>query len=301
MKFIYLSIIIGFFSIQSLAQVSGNQVYSNNSTSYNNYSSIDLSRINHNKISLTDSSIQINVRVLMNKAADSYQVTFATNQEAKTLTACNREINERICNFITGLSKFSIKEEDCYVDFVSQTKVYDYEVSENSAQQFEDGFEIKKNILIKFTEISDLDELIELAASQQIYDLVKVEYIDHTMEKTYEEMYKAAFDLIKSRLKLYTDLYSIKVLKTIPALTDNFYAIFPKSQYKSYQAFESSQLDIYRNNYGRNYVQKEARKHRTFYYEGVSTSGFDKVINPNKPEIGLQYVFMLSVQYELEH
>ena len=38
----------------------------------------------------------------------------------------------------------------------------------------------------------------------------------------------------------------------------------PKTQYKQYQAFESSNLNIYNRHYSDHYVQKEARKQKDF-------------------------------------
>ena len=59
-----------------------------------------------------------------------------------------------------------MKNEDIYIDFISQTKIYDYEVGENQAKQFATGYEIKKNAVIKMKNIDDIDELVELAAAE---------------------------------------------------------------------------------------------------------------------------------------
>jgi hypothetical protein len=54
------------------------------------------------------------------------------------------------------------------------------------------------------------------------------------------------------------------------------------------------------NNTTENYVKKLERKSKTFYYEGVDYSGFDKVINHANPTVGIQYIFNLSVKYKLK-
>jgi hypothetical protein len=75
------------------------------------------------------------------------------------------------------------------------------------------------------------------------------------------------------------------------------YSVQPKTQYKRYQAFESSDVSNYYNN---QYVKKEQRKNRTFYYEGLDTTSFDKVINPDDPEVCLQYVVEVKVVYHIK-
>ncbi len=285
-----------------LAQASGNQVYGNNNnynTGYNNYA--QHSTTQKRGIVTTDSTLLINVNLLLNKEADGYLITVGTNQEAKTVLECNKTINARINKLIGQLGIFGVEKEDVYVDFISQTKVFDYEIGEKQAEQFQSGYEIKKNINIKMKDIEYIDQLIEMASEQEIYDIIKIEYIDDDIEETYSEMYKEAVKLVKSRLKLYDEMNTIELNGNSRVLGDNFYAISPKTQYRKYQAFESSALDIYSGyNNSQNYVQKESRKNTTFYYEGIPTSGFDKIINANQPKIGLQYVFSLSMLYEIE-
>jgi uncharacterized protein YggE len=281
-----------------LAQASGNQVYGNNN--HNTYYA-QLPQIQKRGIVTTDSTLLISVNLLLNKEADGYLITVGTNQEAKTVLECNKLINARIDNLIGQLEPFGVKEEDVYVDFISQTKVFDYEVGEKQATEFQNGYEIKKNINIKIKEIEYIDQLIELASVQEIYDVIKIEYIDEDLEATYSKMYKEAVTLIKSRLKLYDDMNEVETNGGSRILGDNFYAVSPKTQYKKYQAFETSQLDVYRGyNNSDSYVRTEKRKNTTFYYEGVPTGGFDKIINPNQPKIGLQYVFRLNMLYDLE-
>ncbi|MFT5823678.1 MAG: hypothetical protein ACI8ZM_004940 [Crocinitomix sp.] len=283
-----------------LAQASGNQVYGNNN-GYNNNHYAQLATIQKRGITTTDSTLNINVNLLFNKEADGYLITVGTNQEAETVLDCNKAINDRISKLIGQLAAFGVEEEDIYVDFISQTKVFDYVVTEDRADQFQSGYEIKKNINIRMKEIDYIDQLIEMASEQEIYDIIKIEYIDEDVEDTYSKMYKEAMALVKSRLKLYGEMNDFELTGTSRILGDNFYAVSPKTQYRKYQAFESSQLDVYRNyDNSKTYIQKESRKKNTFYYEGVPTGTFDKIINANQPKIGLQYVFSLSMLYELQ-
>lgn len=45
---------------------------------------------------------------------------------------------------------------------------------------------------------------------------------------------------------------------------------------------------------------KKAPRERTFYYDPLDPSGFDKVLNPAPVEVGLAYVLELQVEYTLK-
>ncbi|MDG1914296.1 MAG: hypothetical protein P8I55_06870 [Crocinitomix sp.] len=104
-----------------------------------------------------------------------------------------------------------------------------------------------------------------MASVQEIYDVIKIEYIDEDIESTYSKMYKEAVTLIKSRLKLYDEMNAVETIGRSRILGDNFYAVSPKTQYKKDQAFEASQLDVYRGyNNSESCARTEKRKNTTF-------------------------------------
>lgn len=77
--------------------------------------------------------------------------------------------------------------------------------------------------------------------------------------------------------------------------------IFPASQYQQYSAYESSDFDLMRGYYNNDLmIKKLERKSKTFYYEGISYNGFDKIINNQDPEIGIQYIMNISVKYDFK-
>jgi len=76
-----------------------------------------------------------------------------------------------------------------------------------------------------------------------------------------------------------------------------FMRLIQKNQYQEYSAFESSEISSYNSN---NHIKKLERKSKTFYYEGVDYSIFDKVLNQENPEIGIQYILNLIVTYDVK-
>lgn len=283
------------FPFFTYSQISGNQAYGNN---YNSYNSSDRNKALQS-IRTTDSTLVISTRVLMNKEPDFYFVSLGISQEGKTIQEGLDLINGRIDNLTNKLNSIGVKKKDYYVDFVSQAKIYDYKIGEKQAEQFDDGFEIKKNIIIKLNDLDKFDQLIELASEQKIFDIIKVDYRNDDVNSVYSEMYKTSIELIENKKKLYLTTNTQKVFDKQRIVSDNFYSIYPNSQYKKYQAYETSDLNVYTKNYSANYIKKELRKSTTFYYDGAEISGFDKILNADNPTIGIQYFLELTIVYEI--
>lgn len=295
----YLMIVAAlFFQCSLFGQISGNQVYKNirgNSSEYG----YEKAPKGVNTITTTDSTLIINASILMNSQADFYLVSLAMNQEAATVVACNDLISKRLNQLENDLKILGVEKEDLYIDFISQTKVYDYEVSKSQAVQVEAGFEIKKNIIVRISDLALIDKLIEIAAKQEIYDLIKVEYVNEDVDKTYQKMFTEALAFINSRKTMYLSVGNLKLTGDFRIASDHFYSVYPKTQYQMYQAFEASDLNVYSNRYSGEYIRKEARKNKTFYYQGLDVSDFDKIINPTTPEVGIQYVLNISIIYKI--
>ncbi len=277
----------------SYAQITGNQIYNKN-----NYNAGV--RLTRNSIQTNTNGLTITSQVLLNKLPNSFIVTLGINQEAQTVKACNTKINTRISNLKKALKTLGLTDEDFYVDFITQTKIYDYNIESSKASQYQKGFEIKKNLIIKLKNINDIDAVIELSSEQDIYDVIKVDYVNDSEDEVYETLFDECIKIVEQRKRIYSKLAKPKFKKAIHIVSDKFYSVHPKSQYKQYQAVESSNLSVTNRNYSAHYIKKEARKHKTFYHEGENPSAFDKVIGTISPKIGIQYVMTLTVSYEFE-
>lgn len=276
------------------AQISGNQVYGKSNSTNQNYTA------NSRTVSINDNTLAVTVKILLNKKADGFVLTLGLNEEAENVTNCTIKINKRIDGFIAKAKSLGIKKEDFYIDFISQTKIYDFEVAENQANQFEKGFEIKKNIIVTTNKAENLERLIDFASEFEIYDVIKVDYFNNDINNIHYSLFDEALNQADLKKEYYLKAFKKRIIGT-PNATENFNIVFPKTQYNTYQAFESSEIQT---NYGyksdAKYLKKMERKNKTFYYNGVSTDDFDKVINPNQTEVGIQYVLSLTVSYKID-
>jgi uncharacterized protein YggE len=294
MKKYFTIILLLIFSVNSYCQIGGNQVYQNNS-SHNNHA---FTPVKNSSIVSTNSTLVITANVLLNKKADYYLVTIGTKDEGKTVIDCGKKLNDRIKAFTSDLVKLGINKNEVYTDYVSQTKTYDHKVDGSTIIEFFDGFEIRKNLIIKLRDLDLIDKITELASKQEIYDIVKVEYFNADVEQIYDQLFDEVIKVIEKKKLKFSAHSSTPVSNKYRIIQDDFNIYYPKDMYKQYnEAYETSVLSA---DYSRGYIKKEARKDRTFYYEGVQNSlGLDKVIDEVSPIVGIQYILKLSIIYEL--
>lgn len=283
------------FSV-SQAQISGNQIYGNNSYSGNNYNQSNLP--NNAVVSINDNHLTVTVKLLQNKKADGFVITLGLNEEDETVSGCSKKINARIDGFLDKIKTLGIKKENVYIDFISQTKIYDFEVNGLNSEQVDKGFEIKKNIIITTSNVNSLEKLIALASDFEIHDVIKVDYFNSDTNAIHNALFDEALVLAEAKKIRYMKSFGKRIVGT-PNATEEFATVFPETQYKTYQAFETAEIQTNYNNRSP-YLKKIARKNKTFYYDGISSAGFDKVINPNQTEVGIQYVLILTMTYKID-
>lgn len=268
------------------AQISGNSAYKKGeSGAYSSY----------RNIIATDSTVVFNINVLLNKNADFYKITLGVSEEANTLPIAIQGINKRIDGFSKSVSHW-VEKKNIFVDFITQNRVlgYDIDKEKQTAKQKITGFEVKKNIIITLKNQEDIEKIILKATDFQIYDVIKVDYIDEDLGGIQSLLEKEAYGILEKKKADYFQRNKREVIGS-PIVTTDFNYIFPSQQYENYIVSESSSIDV-SSRYDKEYLRKE----NTFYYQGIHYSGFDKVLNATNPEVGTQYVLHLEAKFNVK-
>ncbi len=268
-------------------QVSGNSGYGDN-YGYGKQPSAE-------KCYLTDSTFLVEASVAINVQADIYVATIGLAEEGTTLRDANEKIEKRIQGFINDLVKKGFDRTGIHVDMTAQNKIYDYHTTDNTAEQYLKGFEIKKNVIVRFQAIRELDDILLMASNYQIFDLVKVDYIVSDLAAIHTRLFQSAMEIIEQKKGMYTAAMKVALLPGAEIYQDQFYSFYPEQLYKSYTAYESS--EVY-NEYDQ-YTRKDIRKSATIYYDKINYSGFDKIINPAVIEPAVEFVLTLAMKYEI--
>jgi hypothetical protein len=156
------------------------------------------------------------------------------------------------------------------------------------------GFEMQKNIHVRYSKPSQLDRLFTIAAQCEIYDLIKVEYHYDATESAQEEIRTKARSILKKRLE---HLKSINEnLDTCyRRVSEIFSQIDPVDQYVSYNPLAVSAITEESS-------ETNSRPHRTtLFHNQLGNDKFDAVINPSPLEPSIQMVYTMNVMFDREH
>lgn len=243
----------------------------------------------------SESSSFFDASVLLNAKADQYVAVFGVSIEAATIEESNIKVDAAVGDFIRGLKLVGVQQKDIDVDFVSQNRVYGFELTGDVAREGVVGFELKKNVAVRFKDKAFLDKLLQAAAKAQIFDLIKVDYIVTNLDGIRDRLMEAAASVVKKKAINQAKLLGIPVGKPLQVYAEKYASYYPTDMYDSYVAAESE--DASQLFYRQKYSVIGARKARTFYYNALNAKTFDAVINPVVTEPVVQFTLYLKVKY----
>lgn len=246
----------------------------------------------------SNSDLFLSVKGLVNVKTDAYVAIFNVTQVGKTTNEVNSLMTERIEQALKAIkTKPGVK---VYIDMVSFVPVYEFEVekkifSRKTYNEIPSGFELKKNIHIKYTDPSLMSEIMTSFSGAEIYDLVRVDYISNNMEAIKKQLMAKAKKVLQEKLALYESLLTIGFDSLEKQLLDGFKVVLPTEMYRSYNAYSNSSLNLKRLS-----NIKRTKKSTTLYYQPILDKEFDFVINPIiiEPVIQVMYEVKLRIKRE---
>jgi uncharacterized protein YggE len=246
----------------------------------------------------TGTSTFVEADVLMNVKADEFVAVFGISQEAETVAECSRKMDAVVGQFIADLKALGIKDEDLFLDFITQTRVYGYEITGDIAREKLVGFELKKNLSIHYKDRDLLDKIVVVAARSNIFDLIKVDYVVRDLEAIQDRLAEEAAKVIKRKTARYEKLLGIKLQPPAQVYADKQGAYYPSGMYDQYTAAETEEIGGMPDR--QKYTIQHARKGRTSVFNALDSDGFDAVINPVITEPVVQFTLHLKLKYEVE-
>lgn len=282
-----------------LSQISGNAAYSESGAKARAEQAERANReITRHELPPTGTSMFVEANVLANVKADEYVSVFAVAQEGESVAVCGEKMEAVLKLFAENLQPLGIGEANLYVDFVAQNKIYGFEITGDLAREKLTGFELKKNVSIRFQDQKQLGALLAAAAKSQIVDLIKVDYVVKDAAKVQDQLMEEAARVIQKKTLRYQKLLGTKVLPHPQIYAERHAIHYPTELYDSYVAQESEHVE---SGFRRDQLNVlGARKSRTFYYNGLDGNGFDAVINPVVIEPQVQFTLHLKLKYEID-
>lgn len=246
----------------------------------------------------TATSMFVEANVLMNVAADEHVAVFAVQRECAAVPECGQKVDATVAAFLKALAPLGVRAEDTFVDFAVQNKIYGFQIAGGVAREQLVGFELKKNVSVRFRDHKLLDQLVVAASRADIFDLVKVDYVVRDTAAVQERLVEEAARVIRQKAARYEKLFEVKLAGPPQVYAERPSIHYPGELYDSYTAFEAENVD-YDPDRNRHTVQR-ARKSRTFFFNPLTADGFDAVVNPVVVEPVVQFTLYLKIKYELE-
>jgi hypothetical protein len=184
----------------------------------------------------SNSEIVVNVNILYNAVPSSYMAIFHINQAAEKISELDTLMNRRVEKFINMAKSLGLKRENFYLDMIALVPIYSKEkrVFSKTYTQVPKGFEIQKNIHVKYYDPNLLDKLFGMAAQCEIYDLIKVEYLYDSAEIAGQTMRNKAIQCLNTKLANYKKL-GINVDTSFKQFTESGNIFFPIDRYQAYK------------------------------------------------------------------
>lgn len=242
--------------------------------------------------------VYISVKGLANVQASAYVAIFSATQFGKTAEEVHALMEARLTQARTEIQQQTGAET--YVDMISFVPVYELDAekkvfSKTTYNEVPKGFELKKNIHIRYTDPSQLDAFIRSLSGQEIYDLVRVDYFSDSMERVKKELMDKARIALQAKVAHYEALVGTPLADFDKRINDGFKVKLPVEMYKSYDAFNSSALQLKKSA-----NVHAADKSATLHYQPIADKEFDFVINPVvlEPVIQVMYEVKLVISRE---
>jgi uncharacterized protein YggE len=159
-------------SMPSQAQVMGNYGEQNQKQYQNVMPNAQFRGVPKSANLRNDNVLEISINALSNQRADSYTAIFSVLQVGKTAEETNSLLNNRLNGFLAAVKNLGIPATDIYVDMVNFLPKYEYDVSKKlfskkTYTEIPKGFELQKNVHIRYTQAGLLDDIVTAAANRK--------------------------------------------------------------------------------------------------------------------------------------
>jgi hypothetical protein len=246
-----------------------------------------------------ENEVLLEVRSLANVKADRFLAVFNLTQIGETAIQTDELINSRIVSFTNSVKSLGISEENIYIDMIYLIPTFEYAVEKKlfskSYNEVPAGFEMQKNIHISFNNIDRVDDMVTMAAKNEIYDLVKLDFFVDNTEGIRDTLRERSVKYLDKKIKSFDQL-DIKLNDHYHTFRESSYTIYPESQYSDYDAFVSQSVEAVKKNTGVTSIRKPS----TVAYDQIPYNTFDVIINPGILTPVVQYVYTLHVKYTLD-
>jgi hypothetical protein len=299
-----LSLLVVLTTTSLVAQHSGN-VNSNDLqiTSSGNYNYQNQYQNNQvNTIQTTtgnENEMYISIKGIYNEKATSQRAVFSVLQIGKNAEETTKLMDERLESVVKSITTFN-PEIEVIIDMISFVPLYNYEIQKKifnpkTYNEKPSGFELKKNLIIKFKKTNDLNTIMNICAKQEIYDLAKVDYVTSNLDHIRDVLQVKAAEEYKQMLTNYSAIMNTDLFKKEKSLTEGYNTVYPMESYRSYSAYSQASI-----NFEPESTVNNVRKNNTQFYDAALAKTHTFVVNADITEPTIQIFYDLTIKIKLK-
>jgi len=247
---------------------------------------------------VNNNEVIFDIDVLMNVEAKSFVAVYNVRQVAENAVKVNELMSTRLNDFISALSEKGIKRSAITLDLISQTPIYGIEKSRKlfstTSNEVPIGFELEKNVIIRYNNYEDINWIAAMAAGFEIYDLVKVDVFAKDPQLFLDTMRHASMSYLKKMLKDFKDAGI--VLDTLKrTISEKNTAIYPITRYQKYNPLSKPGYSSLLK--GTDATSVETIPSASLYYNHFAFTDYDIVIHSQITKPVIQYTMNVKVKY----
>ncbi len=246
-----------------------------------------------------DNEMVISIKGIYNEKATSQKAVFSILQVGKTAEEVTSLMDERLKAVMQEIKQFN-PEIEVIIDMISFVPMYDYEVTKKvfnpkTYNEKPSGFELKKNLIIKFKNTNDLNSIMSACAKQEIYDLAKVDYVTSNLDQIRDILQLKASEEYKQMLTNYSAIMNMDLFKKEKTLVEGYTTLYPMESYKAYAAYSQAAT-----NFSPDSQVNTIRKNTTQFYDAALAKSHTFVVNADITEPTIQIFYDLTIRIKLK-
>ncbi len=246
-------------------------------------------------------TVEVTINALSNQKADSYVAIFSVFQAGPTIKSVNSGMQTRLATVKRGLAEIGVTEEDIHIDMVNFLPTYAFKgekkiFSKQTLTEVPTGFNLQKNLHIRYQDPQLLDQIMTVVTAAEIYDIIKVDYSVSEPQRIYAELREEAFAYLEALTQVYAD-NKVGLDTARLQVAENAWVVYPGDRYESYTAHNSQQLTAKEQ---ADAVVTKAEKPVLRFYNAIPTNDYDLVINPGLLAPAAQFSYSLKVRFTMD-
>jgi uncharacterized protein YggE len=249
-----------------------------------------------------DSVFTLVAHVMENVVAPEHVAVFSLVQVGLTVDSTHSLMEETLRRFIAELSGIGIPRDNVFIDMISFEPKYESQIEKKMfskrAVEVPKGFELKKNVHVRYGDDQLFNSIMAAAAKAEIYDLIKVDYFVKDIDKVYDRLRTEALRIVENKRKAFATAGVVFDTTYNRTAYENMAAYYPADRYFDYSSAGAVSLDALKKKSSAETVKAE--KIATQYYHKLPYNAFDMVINPVVHEPAVQFTYSLYVRYTLK-